>query len=80
MRSDGSWGQVLGTLHDVEAEVEYTALVSVKVNLESGDVVSVGIRATCDEDEPAAEVSVSLDGETDQPDEVCDRAAQRDPV
>jgi hypothetical protein len=66
----------LGTLHDVEAEVEYTALVSVKVNLESGDVVSVGIRASRDEGEQAAEVSVSLDAETEQPDEVFDRAQQ----
>ena len=30
----------------MEAEVEYTALVGVKVDLESGDVVSAGIRAT----------------------------------
>jgi hypothetical protein len=37
----------------VKADVEYTALVSVKVDVASGDVVSVGIRATRDEDEPA---------------------------
>jgi len=51
----------LGTLQAIEAEVEYTALVSVKVDLESGEVVSVGIRATRDEDEPAGEVSVTLE-------------------
>jgi hypothetical protein len=60
----------------VEAEIEYTALVSVKVDVESGDVVSIGIRATRDEDEPAAEVSVTLEGETDEPDEIFDRAQQ----
>lgn len=76
MRSAGSWGQVLGTLHDVEAEVEYTALVSVKVDLESGDVVSVDIRASRDEGEQAAEVTVSLDAGTDQSDKVFDRAQQ----
>ena len=52
----------------MEAEVEYTALVGLNIDLESGDVVSVGIRATPDEDEPAGEVSVTLEGETDQPD------------
>jgi hypothetical protein len=30
----------------VKAEVEYTALVSVKVDLETGEVASVGIHAT----------------------------------
>jgi len=72
----GSWGQVLGTLHDMKAEVEYTALVSVKVDLETGEVASVGIYATRDEDETPSEVSVSLESETDQPDAVFDRAQQ----
>ena len=40
----------------MEAEVEYSVVVSVKVDLESGDVVSVGIRAISDEDESAREV------------------------
>jgi hypothetical protein len=65
----------LGTLQAVEAEVEYTALVSVKVDLESGAVVSAGVRAVTDDESPA-EVSVSLEGETDQPDSVFDRAQQ----
>ena len=60
----------------MKAEVEYTALVSVKVDLETGEVASVGIRATGDADETPSEVSVSLDSETDQPDEVFDRAQQ----
>jgi hypothetical protein len=34
----------LGTLEGVEAEVEYTALVSVKVNLGTGEVASDDIR------------------------------------
>jgi hypothetical protein len=45
----------LGTLEGVEAEVEYTALVSVKVtvkvNLGIGEVASVDIRAAGDGDE-----------------------------
>jgi hypothetical protein len=65
----------LGTLQAVEAEVEYTALFSVKVDVESGDVVSAGTRAR-DEDEPAAEVSVSLAGETNEPNELSDRGQQ----
>jgi hypothetical protein len=68
------WGPVLGTLEGVEAEVEYTALVSVKVNLGTGEVASVDIRAPGDGDEVPAEVGVSLDSETDQPDEVFDLA------
>jgi hypothetical protein len=60
----------------VKADVEYTALVSVKVDVESGDVVSVGIRATRDEDERTAEVSLTLESETDEPDEVFGRAQQ----
>jgi hypothetical protein len=69
-KSGGSWGPVLGTLEGVEAEVEYTALVSVKVNLGTGEVASVDIRAPGDGDDVPAEVGVSLDSETDQPDEV----------
>jgi hypothetical protein len=60
----------------VEAEVEYTALVSVKVDLETGEVASADIRATRDEDETPSEVSVSLGSETDQPEEMFDRAQQ----
>jgi hypothetical protein len=56
------------------AEVEYTALVSVKVNLGTGEVASVDIRPPGDGDEVPAEVGVSLDSETDQPDEVFDLA------
>jgi hypothetical protein len=77
-KSGGSWGPVLGTREGVEAEVEYTALVSVKVsvkvNLGTGEVASVDIRAPGDGDEVPAEVGVSLDSETDQPDEVFDLA------
>jgi hypothetical protein len=60
----------------VRAEVEYAALVRVEVDLESGEVASVGLRAARDEDGPAAEVSVSLESERDEPDEVFDRAQQ----
>jgi hypothetical protein len=60
----------------VEADVEYTALVSVKVDLESGDVVSAGVRAVTDGDQTRAEVSVGLEVETDQPEAVFDRAQQ----
>jgi hypothetical protein len=60
----------------VKAELEYTALVSVKVDLETGEVASVGIHPTRDDDEKPSEVSVSLETETDQPNEVFDRAQQ----
>jgi hypothetical protein len=60
----------------VKAEVEYTALAKVKVDLETGEVASVDIRAPGDEDEVPAEIGVSLGSETDQPDEVFDRAQQ----
>jgi hypothetical protein len=42
----GWWGQVLGTLCSVKAEVEYTALVRVTVDLETGEVASAGIHPT----------------------------------
>jgi len=60
----------------VKAEVEYTALVSVEVDLETGEVASVGIHPTREEPETPSEVTVSLEGETDQPDAVFDRAQQ----
>jgi hypothetical protein len=52
-----SWGRenrwILGTgLGDTSgrgSHVEYTALVSVKVDVESSDVVSVGIRAIAEQ-------------------------------
>ena len=56
----------------MKAEVEYTALVTVRVDLETGEVASVGINATRDTDETPSEVSVSVESETDQPDEVFD--------
>ena len=57
-------------------EVEYTAVVSVTVDLKTGEVGSVDVRAPSNEDETPAEVGVSLESETDQPDEVFDRAQQ----
>jgi hypothetical protein len=60
----------------VKAEIEYTALVSVEVDLETGEVAAVAIHPTRDEAETPSEVSVSLESETDQPDEVFDRAQQ----
>lgn len=59
----------------MEAEVEYAAVVNVKVDLESGDVVSAGVRAVAGDESPA-DVSVSLEGEAGQPNEVFDRAQQ----
>ena len=52
----------------MRAEVAYTALVSVTVDVETGAVASVGIHAPGDEDETPFEVSVSLESETDEPD------------
>jgi hypothetical protein len=60
----------------VNAEVEYTAVVTVKVDLETGAVASAGIRPMREEDETPSEVKVSLESETDQPDAVFDRAQQ----
>jgi hypothetical protein len=68
--SSTSFGRRVG----VEAEVEYSALVSVKVNLGTGEVASDDIRVPGDGDEVPAEVGVSLDSETDQHDEVFDLA------
>jgi hypothetical protein len=48
----------------VQAEVEYTALVSLGVDLETGAVAAVGIHPSRDEDERPSEVSVSLESET----------------
>ena len=53
---DRFWGH----FDDVKAEVEYTALLGVEVDLETGDVASVGIHPTRDEDETPSEVTVSL--------------------
>jgi hypothetical protein len=60
----------------VNAEVEYTAVVTVKVDLETGEVASAGIRPMREEDETPSEVKVSLESETDLPDAVFDRAQQ----
>jgi hypothetical protein len=60
----------------VNAEVEYTAVVTVKVDLETGEVASAGIRPMRGEDEAPSQVTVSLESETDQPDAVFDRAQQ----
>jgi hypothetical protein len=51
----------------VRAEVEYSAVVSVKVDLESGEVASVDIRAPGDGDESRSEVRVSVESQTDEP-------------
>jgi hypothetical protein len=69
---DRFWGH----FDDVKAEVEYTALVSVEVDLETGEVASVGIHPTRDEPETPSQVTVSLESETGQPDAVFDRAQQ----
>ena len=69
---DRFWGH----FDDVKAEVEYTALVNVEVDLATGEVASVGIHPTRDEPETPSEVTVSLESETDQPDAVFDRAQQ----
>lgn len=60
----------------MKAKLEYAAVVSVKVDLETGEVASVDIRGPGDEDETPSEVSVSLESETGQPEEVFDRAQQ----
>lgn len=73
---DRFWGHFRRWKH----EVDYTALASVKVDLESGDVVAVGIGAPREDDGPAGEFSVSLEGETVQLDEVFDRSQQRRPA
>src|SRR5436190_15014061 len=72
MLGTGFWGH----FDDVKAEVEYTALVSVEVDLETGEVASVGIHPTREEPETRSEVTVSLESETHQPDAVFDRAQQ----
>jgi hypothetical protein len=64
------------TFDDVKAEVEYSGCSAWKIDLETGEVASVGIHATRDTDETPSEVSVSLESETDQPDEVFDRTQQ----
>jgi hypothetical protein len=51
----------------VKAEVGYATLVSVTVDLETGDVVSFGIRTTNDEDETLSQVIIGLETETDGP-------------
>jgi hypothetical protein len=48
----------------------------VNVDLKTGEVASVGIHAPGDKDETPSEVSVSLESETDAPDEVFDCAQQ----
>jgi hypothetical protein len=60
----------------VNAEVEYTAVVTVKVDLETGEVASAGVRPMRGEDEAPSQVTVSLESEMDQPDAVFDRAQQ----
>jgi hypothetical protein len=68
-------GTGFGDTPDVRAEVEYSA-VSVKVDLESGEVASVDIRAPGDGDESRSEVRVSVESQTDEAEEVFDHAQQ----
>jgi len=63
------WGQVLGTFLRYGSRGEVHRGGQREVDLESGDVVSVGIRASRGEDESAGDVSVTLERETDQPDD-----------
>lgn len=48
-------------------------MVSVKVDFETSEVASAAIQATREEDETPSEVSVSIESETDEPDEVWNR-------
>jgi hypothetical protein len=57
----------------VKAEVECTALVNVEVDLETGEVASVGIRPTRDEPETPSEVTVSLESELVRADVAVDK-------
>jgi hypothetical protein len=57
---DRFWGH----FDDVKAEVEYTALVSVEVDLETVEVAAVGIHPSREGDETPSEMSVSLESET----------------
>src|SRR2546422_1468877 len=69
-------GTGFGDTSEVRAEVEYSAVVSVKVDLESGEVASVDIRAPGDGDESRSEVRVSVESQTDEAEEVFDHAQQ----
>jgi hypothetical protein len=59
----------------MKGEVEYRAIVALGVDLETGEVESVTVRAATDEDE-RVDVSVSLVSEAEQPHRVYDRAQQ----
>lgn len=59
----------------MKGELEYRAIVAVGVDLETGEVESVTVRAATDDDE-RDDLSISLDSEEEQPDESYDRAQQ----
>lgn len=59
----------------MKGELEYRAVVAVGVHLETGEVESVTVRAATDEDD-RVDLSVSLDSDEEQPDEVYERAQQ----
>ncbi len=59
----------------MKAKLEYRALVSVDVDLETGEVESVTVRAATDDDE-RVDLSVSIDSDEEQPDEVYERGQQ----
>lgn len=59
----------------MKGELEYRAVVAVGVDLETGEVELVTVRAATDEDE-RVDLSVSLDSDEEQPDEVYERAQQ----
>jgi hypothetical protein len=59
----------------MKARLEYRAVVVVDVDLESGEVESVIVRAATDDDE-RVDLTVSLDSDEEQPDEVYERGQQ----
>lgn len=59
----------------MKAKLEYRAVVAVDVDLESGEVESVTVRAATDTDE-RVDLSVSIDSDEEQPDEVYERGQQ----
>ena len=51
-------------------------MVSVAIDLESGDVTSVSVRPVTDEDETPCDVIVNVESDGEQPDELYDQAQQ----
>jgi hypothetical protein len=72
--SQVNWADTVVEFDRMKAEVEYSALVRLEVDLDTGEVGAAEVHAPADEDETAFDVGVSIENGHSLPHEVYDEA------